>query len=210
MVMLAQNVIKKYSRNDKEFVVVDNFSLELKKHELICVTGSSGSGKTTLLNILAGLVKPDSGSVEYFTSNNQSKQNALSNGTVAYIAQGMELLENFTVKENVLMPSLLRGINKGVNVRGALEQVGLADMANSYPGELSGGERKRVAIARALYMKSDVIIGDEPTANLDFENAEVIMKLFRDICNSGTSVIISTHDERLLHYASRVIAINAA
>ncbi|ENK1243736.1 ABC transporter ATP-binding protein [Clostridium sporogenes] len=204
------NLKKKYIRNGQEFYAVNNVNIELHEKEIVGLVGQSGCGKSTLLNMAAGILKPTEGGI--FIDNVsilKQSQKQLANmrrQIIAYVLQGYSLLSNFTILENVCMPLYLAG-NKNVDVDAAskiLETVGLQDVINSYPTSLSGGEQRRVAIARALMQNPKIIIADEPTSNLDYENGVNVMEALRKSTEYGVAVLISTHEQEFYHYFDRI------
>jgi len=137
----------------------------------------------------------------------KSSQNVLAllrNQKIGYIMQGQNLLSNFNIMDNICMPYYLSKRKGDIRKRGwdLLEQIGLMEAKDAYPAELSGGELRRVAIARALIYSPNLVIADEPTSNLDAENAKIIMQLFQTINKNGTTVIVSTHDLEFLKYST--------
>lgn len=195
----VSNITKTFVRNNVEFNAVDDVSFEAKKGELIAFTGHSGSGKTTLLNIIAGMMKQTLGTLEIE-----------GDGSIGYVLQGDSLLGNFTVYENVCMPAYLENRNDdfGSRAEELIERMGLSGMADDYPKNLSGGEKRRVAIARAMINNPSIILADEPTSNLDQENSERVMEILKSISDSGTTVLMTTHELEYVRYADRVLNMN--
>lgn len=212
MLLEVQNVSKKYKQRNEEFFAVNQISLEVETGEFIAVCGHSGSGKSTLFHMIAGLLKPDSGQIFFenkdITGKSEAEIAQFRNKEIGYILQGQSVLKNFTVMENICLPFYLSDDKNDIHDRAIelLEKVHLEKYANSYPDQLSGGEMRRVAIARALINQPKLLIADEPTSNLDRENAVYIMELFKQISEEGISVIISTHDDIYKEYAHRVLA----
>lgn len=204
------NLKKKYIRNGQEFYAVNDVNIELQEKEFVGVVGHSGCGKSTLLNMIAGILKPTEGEIFINDINilnqNQKQLANMRQQVMAYILQGYNLLSNFTILENVCMPLYLAG-NKNVDTDAAakiLDSVGLKDVINSYPASLSGGEQRRTAIARALMQNPKIIIADEPTSNLDYENGINVMEGFKKAAGYGVSVLISTHEKEFYHYFDRL------
>jgi ABC-type lipoprotein export system ATPase subunit len=207
-----KNITKHYKHSATGEAAVNNVSLKIYEGEFLTIIGPSGSGKSTLLSIIAGLLKP-SGGVVYYNSGeivNENLKKASTAAGISFLMQGQSLLSNFTVEDNLYYPIYLSG-NKG-NYRERAEEVlklvGLLEAMNSYPARLSGGEIRRVAIARALMLKPQILIADEPTSNLDRENASKVMELFKAINDDGTTVVISTHDESFLTLSDSVYRMN--
>lgn len=209
MILQINELSKEYKRGKYGFEAVDKVNLQVGEGEFISVTGHSGSGKTTLFNMIAGLIKPTSGSVTVLghdiTKMGQQELAHYRNQDIGYILQGQSLLSNFNILDNVCMPAYLAGHKKNVQEWGRqlLEKVGLKDMELEKPSSLSGGELRRVCIVRAMINKPQLIIADEPTGNLDPDNKEKIMAFFTEISEQGTTVLVSTHDMEFLKYSKK-------
>lgn len=194
---------------------LDQVTLSVTRGEFLGLVGPSGSGKTTLLNILGALDSPTGGSVEVLGQKIESlsHKNAaqLRNTHIGFIFQTFNLLPVYTVFENVEFPLLLQGRDLSERkklVQEALEWVGLADRAGSKPAELSGGQSQRVAIARAIVKKPEIVLADEPTANLDAANSHHIMKTMVQLNEElKTTFIFATHDEKVIAYLKRKITL---
>ncbi|WP_291941916.1 ABC transporter ATP-binding protein [Cetobacterium sp.] len=196
--------------------VLNNINLTFYEGEFTAIIGQSGSGKSTLLNIIGSLDKPTSGDILFkgdnisrFTNNDMAK---FRNRSIGFIFQFHFLLPEFTVLENVLMPTWIKyGYDIEKDKERALKllkYVGLKDFINRNSNNLSGGQQQRVAIARALMNNSDIILADEPTGNLDSESSKQIYKLLREInLKFKTTFIIVTHDSRISDMCDRVIEI---
>lgn len=206
----VENLTKQFTRNEKEFDAVHNVSLEVKEGEFAALIGHSGSGKTTLFNSIAGLIRPTSGKVfigdSELTGMTETEKSVFRNHNMGYVLQGQSLLNNFTILDNVCMPAYLSSDVHEFKERALelLKQIGLEEYANDYPSNLSGGEIRRVAIVRALINNPKVILADEPTSNLDPENSHKVMKMLKDISESGTTVLLSTHELEYLSYVDTV------
>ena len=198
-----------------ELKALDGINLSVRRGEFVGFVGPSGSGKTTLLNIVGSLDAPTHGSAEVLGRKIESlthkESAALRNRHIGFIFQTFNLLPVYTVYENVEFPLLLQGmdaVRRKQLVGEALEWVGLADRAESRPAQLSGGQSQRVAIARAIVKKPEIVLADEPTANLDAANSHHIMKtmvnLNRDL---RTTFIFATHDEKVIGYLGRKITL---
>lgn len=206
--------LKNISRNYKmgeTIHALDNLSLEIGSGEFIAIIGPSGCGKSTLLNILGLLDTPDGG--EYTIDGKRvddlsNKQRArFRNEVFGFVFQSFNLLPRTSAYDNVLLPLKYRkGDSRDQKVREVLASVGLSDRLKSRPNQLSGGQQQRVAIARALVNEPIIILADEPTGNLDTKTGLEIMDLFKEIHRTGTTVVMVTHNNELLHYATRVIA----
>ena len=190
-------------------------SLDVAPGELVALVGRSGAGKTTLLNVLGGLDRPDTGTVEVdgieVTALDDAGLSLLRRETVAYVFQSFGLLPALTAAENVGVPLRLRRTPVSEREQRAallLDLVGLADHAQQRPGELSGGQQQRVAIARALAVSPRLLIADEPTGQLDAETGLAVLALLRGIVDSeGVTAVVATHDAMLVSLADRVLTI---
>ena len=212
-IIQVKNASKSYPIAGKEFMALKQIDLSLNKGEFAGIVGPSGSGKTTLLNIIGSLDKPTQG--DAFVLNKDIKAlshkeaASLRNYHIGFIFQVFNLLPVYTVFENVEFALLLQKKSSSERkkaVMQALEWVGLADKASKKPNKLSGGESQRVAIARAMVKKPELLLADEPTANLDAENAHGILKTMKTLNRElGTSFIFSTHDEKVMGYLNRII-----
>jgi len=208
-------MIKNYSIGRGKFTALKNIDLEFGKGEFTGIVGPSGSGKTTLLNIIGSLDVQSEGSVEVMGNEIKSlsaKQSSrLRSEHIGFIFQTYNLLPVYTVFENVEFPLILLGMSAAERkkaVLDALEWVGLTDKIKSRPSQLSGGECQRVAIARAIVKKPDLVLADEPTANLDAENSHHILKTMKKINEDlGTTFIFSTHDAKVISYLKRKITL---
>lgn len=197
---------------------LDGVSFSIKAREHVAVIGESGSGKTTLLKTLGLIQKPDSGTVEMFGKEvfgiSASKRRLLRRDRLGYVFQDYRLLPLLNALENVAVPLRLQGMKskQALDVaHKALVRVGLSSRANHYPAQLSGGQQQRVGVARAIVHHPDVLLADEPTGNLDDENAEAVMRLLLDR-ESGAgfngTVIYVTHSQKLASLADRYIRLN--
>ena len=207
------HITKEYPEGDGLFTALNDVSLNFAKGEFSGVVGPSGSGKTTLLNIIGSLDKPTRGNAIVMgrniseLSNKESAQ--LRNLHLGFIFQVFNLLPVYTVFENVEFALLLQNKTSAERkkaVMEALEWVGLENHANKKPSKLSGGEGQRVAIARAMVKKPEIVLADEPTANLDAANAHAILKTMKKLNEQlNTTFLFSTHDEKVMGYLNRMI-----
>ncbi len=208
-------MLKNYPIGRGKFTALKNIDLEFEKGEFTGIVGPSGSGKTTLLNIIGSLDVQSEGSVEVMGKDIKSlssrQSSRLRSEHIGFIFQTYNLLPVYTVFENVEFPLLLLKMpaaERKKAVLGALEWVGLIDKIKSRPAQLSGGECQRVAIARAIVKKPDLVLADEPTANLDAENSHHILKTMKKINEElGTTFIFSTHDAKVIKYLRRKISL---
>jgi putative ABC transport system ATP-binding protein len=212
-IIQVKNASKSYPIAGKEFMALKQINLSLNKGEFAGIVGPSGSGKTTLLNIIGSLDKPTQG--DAFVLNKDIKAlshkdaASLRNYNIGFIFQVFNLLPVYTVFENVEFALLLQKNSANERkdaVMRALSWVGLTDHAHKRPDKLSGGESQRVAIARAMVKTPKIVLADEPTANLDSENAHEILKTMKKLNQElGTTFLFSTHDEKVMGYLDRII-----
>jgi len=205
----AKNLTKEYIRGKKEVVTaVNDVDLQIQRGKLIMVTGPSGSGKSTLLNILSGLDKPTEGKVIYNDEDisgwDEERLAQFRQDHIGFIFQNWELIRTLTALENIespLYPVKIKSKEIRTRAISLLKQVGLWDKVDNYPDELSGGEQQRIGIARALVGKPRIIFADEPTGNLDVDNAASVMRLLKSFTKRDTSILVVTHNEDLKRYA---------
>ena len=209
MKLEVKDIKKDYKRGDRTFSAVKDVNLTVGSGDFISIAGHSGSGKSTLLNLIAGLLVPTSGEIlidgENAANASDEKASRLRNTLIAHVPQGQSLLSNLTVFDNVRLPFYLsnRDGDPSDEVIKLLEDLGIGHLSDSYPSSLSGGEARRVAIARALINKPSLLLADEPTSDLDSENTDEIISLFKRIAKEGTAVIMVTHDLRTVKAADR-------
>lgn len=205
----VRDIVKSYDK----LRVLDGVSLDIRRGEIVAVTGPSGAGKTTLLQIVGSLERADSGSVSYEGTRLETLgEKALArfrNVNIGFIFQFHQLLPEFTLLENVEMPALIGGRSRADARRRAMELIeylGLGDRTTHKPSQLSGGERQRAAVARALVNNPRVVLADEPTGSLDSRNRAELHRLFFDLRRDmGHTFVIVTHDENLAADADRII-----
>lgn len=218
IVLACQDLYKEYSDGSNiRLKILTGINLEVARGEQLAIMGRSGSGKTTLLQVLGGLDTPTQGKVlingQDIQSLREPERCKLRNQSIGFIYQFHHLLPEFTAEENVAMPLLIGEVAPKVAAERAavlLEAVGLKDRLQHKPAELSGGERQRVAIARALVNKPDCILADEPTGNLDDENAQQVFEVLCDLNRQfKTSIILVTHDPNLAAQLDRTFILQA-
>ena len=209
----AENLSRRYMRatgQANHFYAVKDVSLELRPGEVTVLMGRSGSGKTTLLHMLSGLLTPTEGRVllgdtDLYALDDRSLSR-LRNERLGVVPQGRSAIDSLTVLENVLLPGLMYG--GGGDREAALrwmDALGIRDLANARPGELSGGELRRMAITRALARDPEVLLADEPTGDLDDENTARVLSVLRDAAKErGKAVLLVSHDSEAVQYADVV------
>ena len=199
-----KNVCKKYDRE-----VLKKINLKFGNKGLICLVGESGSGKTTLLNIIGGLEQPDSGKVIFNGNNIKNIDSSFySNQLVSFINQNYNLIDKYTVLENILLPIELRRIRSPCNVDNILKMLGIYSLKNKKVISLSGGEKQRVAIARCIVQNTRVILADEPTGALDSENAYSVMRILKNLSKQKLVIVVTHNIELANSFADGIIKIN--
>ena len=213
-VISLDHVKRTYVMGETEVYALRDVSFSITQGEFVTIMGPSGSGKSTCMNMIGCLDRPTGGIVKINgkeTASMSEKELALlRNLTVGFVFQQYFLLPSMTVLENVMLPLRYAGIEKKdrkVLAQEALEKVGLTDRMFHHPYELSGGQKQRVAIARATVTKPKIILADEPTGALDSETGKAVMRMFREINEPGTTVVIVTHDPRVGASSNRCIQI---
>jgi putative ABC transport system ATP-binding protein len=201
---------KTYRSGGRELTVLNDISFAVEPGGFVAVVGPSGSGKTTLLGLLAGLDRPTSGTVHLdgadLTTLDGDALARLRGGKVGFVFQSFQLIPTLTARENVQVPLELRGEAAADRATELLERVGLADRADHYPAQLSGGEQQRVALARAFSSRPKVLFADEPTGNLDARTGAGIIDLMTELNRDlGTTLVLVTHDLDLAGRARRTI-----
>lgn len=209
-----KNINKIYGKGDNAVHALKNVNLTIEKGKFTAIIGKSGSGKSTLMNIIGGLDLPTTG--EVYSNGvllNSLKENELAeyrNKNTGFIFQSFYLEPTFSVLDNVCMPLIIAGEDKKTREKKGIEilkKLGLEDKIYKKANELSGGQKQRVSIARALIHNPQLILADEPTGNLDSANGAEVIKLLREICNNGTSVVLVTHNMDDAMNADNIIVI---
>ncbi|RLV58824.1 ABC transporter ATP-binding protein [Parashewanella curva] len=211
-VIQLNEITKHYQMGDQTFKALDGINVDIDENEYVAIIGPSGSGKSTLMNIIGCLDTPTSGEyhlkdklVEKMSETELAQQR---NKSVGFIFQSFNLLPRASALENVMQPLVYRFIPQSERQKQALEslkRVGLEDKIHHLSNQLSGGQRQRVAIARALVTKPHILLGDEPTGNLDSKTTQDIMKLFDELHEEGHTIILVTHEQEIADHCHRVI-----
>lgn len=218
-----ENLTKSFTTPQGKLTVLDKLSFEIPDNTFLGICGKSGAGKSTLLFLLAGLQKPDQGSITIdqtqITNLSENELAAFRNKNIGFVSQEQSFLENLTVLDNVRLPAYLgkeipnqvrNDKNKEITERALqlLESFGIAHLADQYPQNLSGGENHRVLIARALMNDPKIILADEATDSVDEENTKEILKIFRYLADQGKIVIFVSHDKAALKLCDKIIKID--
>lgn len=211
-IISLQQISKYYQMAGERFYALQDLSLTIEKNEYVAIIGPSGSGKSTLMNVLGCLDIPSEGQYQLAGQNvanlSEAQLATMRNQQVGFIFQSFNLLPRASVLANVMQPLVYRFISNSLRremAENALRRVGLADKANHLPNQLSGGQRQRVAIARALVTKPGILLGDEPTGNLDSKTTREIMALFDELHQEGHTVILVTHEQEIAEHCQRII-----
>lgn len=211
--VVCRDLCRIFRQGDQEITGLDQVSLNIDAGEFVCLSGPSGSGKTTLLNAIGGLDTPDSGEV----SVGGRRLDAMSKGELAdmrlnsigFVFQAYNLVPVLSARENVEFVMEVQGVpaqERRKRVDAVLAEVGLAGMEERLPAELSGGQQQRVAVARAIASEPELVLADEPTANLDSHSAAQLMELFVALNrDQDITFVVSTHDTRVMAYARRLV-----
>ncbi len=211
-----KNVRRVFREGQSEKTVLNDVTLSARRGESVAIRGRSGSGKSTLLNLIGGIDAPDSGEVvvagETLTSMSERQRTFFRRRNIGFVYQAFNLIQTLSVADNIRLVLELNGTGRSASsqrVRELLGSVGLADRGDSYPDVLSGGEQQRVAVARALANSPRVLIADEPTGNLDDDNADRVMELLRSLArDNGSTMVIATHSARLAAICDRVVQLS--
>lgn len=209
------NLSKTILHNDSELLILQDINFSICPGQIAVVAGSSGAGKSTLLNILGLLDDKSNGSYFLFgkdtdTLTNKDKRN-LRMSNLGFIFQNYNLLDYLTAYENVMLPLLNNkslGENRDAIVKRSLQQVGMESRATHFPPTLSGGEQQRIAIARCIASNPQIILADEPTGNVDEENEQIIIQLFKTLSDERKTIIIVSHSDRIKSIADKLCHIS--
>lgn len=214
-IITVTNLSKHYRVGNERVIALNNINFTVNKGEIVCIVGTSGSGKSTLLNQMAGLEKPTKGSVHIGKRNiSRSSEDSLARFRqrhIGFVFQSYNLMPFMTALENVSLPLVFRGVNKGRRTYAAqkvLHEVGLKERLNHLPSQMSGGQQQRVGIARAFVANPDIVFADEPTGNLDSRTTIDVMRMMIRLCRANQqTLIVVTHDRDQARYADRIITL---
>lgn len=214
MILQMRDICKDYPMGKTVTHVLKNVDLDVSEGDYLAIMGPSGSGKTTLMNLIGCLDVPTSGSYllgeREITKCSGKELAEVRNKEIGFVFQSFHLLPKLTALDNVALPLLYGGVKKTERqerARAALETVGLADRLDHRPDQLSGGQCQRVAIARAIVGKPRLLLADEPTGALDSASGAQVMELFQQLHDSGSTIIMITHDQGIAHHADTIMTI---
>jgi lipoprotein-releasing system ATP-binding protein len=215
--LTAKNISKRFPWGEEYLDVLTGAGLELRSGELATLSGPSGSGKSTLLYILGGLERPDDGEVIFQNESvwrlEQSRLERFRNKKIGFVFQMHYLMPDFTAIENAIIPALIAGVPRGEAIQKAealFSELAIYNRRDHYPNQLSGGEQQRTAISRALINSPELVLADEPTGNLDKENANSLLKLVNKLVETtGVSFLIASHDSKVAELGSRAFRLAA-
>ena len=211
--LTAEGISKSYKSNRRK--ILDSLEISINEGEFIAVMGESGSGKSTLLAVLAGILDPDEGQVLFEGKDlyklSDEELSDIHKRRIGYVPQSNFFLKNYTILENIVEPFLAGSFEERIayeeKAKRHLENLGIGDLADRFPHELSGGELKRAAIARALLTEPVLLIADEPTTGLDSGTGRIILEYLSEYVYSGHAVLVATHDDHVKEYAGQVFDI---
>ena len=211
--MIKTDSISKVFRTEEvETHALVDVTLDVKKGEFVAIMGPSGCGKSTLLNILGLLDKPTTGGYVLdgtdMTVLSEQERNVYRRGTLSFIFQSFNLIDELTVEENIELPLLYMKVpasERKHRIEDVLKRMDMVHRSKHFPSQLSGGQQQRTAIARAIVMQPKLILADEPTGNLDSKNGQEVMMLLRELHKEGTTIVMVTHSARDASYADRIV-----
>ncbi len=211
----AENIVKKFQSGDSEIFALRGVNFEVKTGEFVAITGKSGSGKSTLMYQIGLLDHPTSGKVyldgREVTDLSGDEKTKIRLEELGYVFQDYALIPDLNALENVVVPLLMQGLSRGDADRKAkksLERIGLGHRLENIPSQLSGGEQQRVSIARAIAHEPKIIFADEPTANLDSETSDMVLKNFFELHKEGQTIIMVTHEPEYAKLTDRMITLS--
>lgn len=212
-IITSQHLSKFFMQGNSQIWALKDISFSIHQGEFVAITGRSGSGKTTLLNLIAGNMRPSGGSVYIencdIANAGDAALSMMRRKKIGFIYQNFDLIPYLTVRENILLPLILdrKKIDEAY-FSSLCQTLGIAGRLKHFPSQLSGGEQQRMAMARALVKRPAVLLADEPTGNLDRENADAIMQLLMTLHRQGVTILLVTHDERYAACAGRILHIS--
>ncbi|MEY4602649.1 MAG: hypothetical protein RL292_590 [Candidatus Parcubacteria bacterium] len=211
----VKNLTKSYKSGESVLTVLKNLSLSVPKGQFLAITGRSGSGKSTLLYQLGLLDHPNTGDITIdgvdVSSLDKDARTTFRLNKLGYVFQDYALIPELSALENVLIPLLMQGRDHIVaeqDAKKAMERIGLAEKMNNLPSQLSGGQQQRVSIARAIAHNPQIIFADEPTANLDTETSDSVLKAFLDLHKQGQTIVMVTHEPEYAKMTDRVVVLS--
>jgi len=208
----VKKLIKKFKTGQTELIALKKLTFTIPEGQFVAITGKSGSGKSTLLYQLSLLDRPNSGHIwineQDIITLNESERVIFRRNNLGYIFQDYALLPTLSASENVALPMIMQAVNQSEAFQRSLEaldQVGIKDKAKNLPSQLSGGQQQRVSIARAIVHQPKILFADEPTANLDTESSEIVLKIFSKLNKAGQTIVMVTHEPEYAAIADRII-----
>ena len=214
MILELKGIYKEYLQGKMKVPVLKDVNFSMEEGEYVAIMGESGSGKTTLLNILAALDKPTGGQVILNGKNivdiREKEISAFRRENLGFVFQDFNLLDNFSLKDNIVLPLVLSGVDYKEmerRITPIAAQLGILDILGKYPYEVSGGQKQRAAVARALIIKPELVLADEPTGALDSKATEDLLTLFNKINERGQTILMVTHSTKAASHARRVLFI---
>lgn len=208
----VKKLIKKFKTGQTELIALKKLTFTIPEGQFVAITGKSGSGKSTLLYQLSLLDRPNSGHIwideQDIITLNESERVIFRRNNLGYIFQDYALLPTLSASENVALPMIMQAVNQSEAFQRSLEaldQVGIKDKAKNLPSQLSGGQQQRVSIARAIVHQPKILFADEPTANLDTESSEIVLKIFSKLNKAGQTIVMVTHEPEYAKITDRII-----
>ena len=206
VIIEAKSLVKTYGEGEGLMYALNNVSIKVYEHDFLVILGGSGSGKSTFLNMLGGIDKVDSGTIDVLGKDivkfNDKELTLYRRDTIGFVYQFFNLINDITVLQNVMLAPGSRDKNKAEML---LARVGLEGKENKFPRQLSGGQQQRVAIARALNKNSEILLCDEPTGALDDASGKAVLQLLEEIHNEGKTIVLVTHTKEIAGMANRII-----